>query len=47
VIRVTLLAVALALSGCSVKAGGWAVCFLDHTNLELSVQHSHGDPNGP
>jgi len=33
--------------GCSVKAGGWSVCFLDHTNLELSVQHPHGDPNGP
>jgi len=34
--------------GCSLKIGEWgSVCFLDHANLELTVQHPHGDPNGP
>lgn len=34
-------------TACSFSAGGWQDCFLDHTNLELSVQHAHGDPNAP
>ncbi len=43
-----LVAIAIAVSGCSLKIGEWgSVCFLDHANLELTVQHPHGDPNGP
>jgi len=41
------LGLAALLSGCSVTAGGWSLCLLDHTNLQLSVQHEHADPNGP
>ncbi len=43
----TLCAICPTLLGCSLKAGGWSVCFLDHANLELTVAHPHTDPNGP
>jgi len=39
------LGLAALLSGCSITAGGWSLCLLDHTNLQLSVQHEHADPN--
>jgi len=43
-----LLVVVLALAGCSASAGGWSFCFLDHANLDVSIQHPHGgDPNAP
>jgi len=47
VIRTYVLITVLTLAGCSVTAGGWSLCLLDHTNLELSVQHPHADPNAP
>ncbi len=39
----------VAISGCSFSAGGWSACFLDHSNLEITVSHPHGavDPNAP
>jgi len=41
------LGLAALLSGCSFSAGGWSACFLDHSNLEITVSHPHGsaDPN--
>ena len=46
-IRALAIVATLALAGCSVKAGGWSACFLDHANLELRVAHPHVDPNAP
>jgi len=47
VIRVVLALVVLWLTACSFSAGGWSACFLDHSNLEITVSHPHGsaDPN--
>lgn len=47
--RILVVSIALLLTlGCSLKIGEWgSVCFLDHANLELTVQHPHDDPNGP
>jgi len=49
VIRTAILIAVLSLAGCSFSAGGWSACFLDHSNLELTVSHPHGavEPNAP
>jgi len=44
--HVWLLLLVMLGGGCSITAGGWSLCLLDHTNLQLSVQHEHADPNG-
>ena len=43
--RAVVLVVALGALGCSVTAGGWSVCILDHTDLQLTIAHEHTDPN--
>jgi len=47
ILKASLLLAALALAGCSFSAGGWSACFLDHSNLEITVSHPHAgaDPN--
>jgi len=47
VIRTSVLIVVLSLAGCSLTAGGWSLCLLDHSNLTLTVSHPHADPNAP
>jgi len=43
---VCLALLSVTLAGCSIKAGGWSICFLDNANLTLEVAHDL-DPNAP
>jgi len=47
VARAALIFLVLAVAGCSVSAGGWSACLLDHADLTLRVAHPHVDPNAP